>query len=389
MASGLGAGSRVRERIKREVDAARPTSSAHRRQKSTTSKTSLKGRNILVIGAAAGGLEALDRLIGQLPTDLPASIFIVQHMEPHDSGEPLLRRLIRHKAFHPKLAEDGERFKPGHLYIAPPDNHLLLKKTRLLVTKGARENRNRPGIDPLFRSAAVAHGSRVIGVLLTGLLDDGTAGLIAVKRSGGVTVVQDPRDAAYSGMPLSALDHANVDYCVSIMEMGPLLTTLVSKPHGKSRAVHQEVRIEAVIAERVLSDISQVNTLGEQVPYNCPGCGGVLWKIDGPGEKRYRCHTGHSYTGLSLLASQAEKIEEMLWISLRMFEERKNLLTSLSKESAAAALRSQHRRKARETQGYIDRIRAMLLDPRSNRPEDTVMHVKALMAEPRQAKSTR
>ena len=216
-----------------------------------------------------------------------------------------------------------------------------------------------------------------------------TAGLIAIKRCGGVTVVQDPRDAAYSGMPMSALDNADVDYCVSIAEMGPLLTTLVSKPHGKSKAVPADVRTEAVIAERVLSDISQVNTLGEQVPYNWPGCGGVLWQVGGPGEKRYRCHTGHSYTGLALLASQSEKIDEMLWISLRMFEERKNLLTSLSRESGTAARRSQNRRKAKETQGYIDRIRAMLLDPRSDRPEDTLTHVKALMAEPRQAKSKR
>jgi two-component system chemotaxis response regulator CheB len=350
---------------------------------------SAKGRDIIVVGAAAGGLEALDQLIGQLPTDLPASIFIVQHMDPHNSGEPLLRRLSRHKAFHPKLAEDGDRFKPGHLYIAPPDSHLLLKKNRLLVTKGARENLNRPGIDPLFRSAAVAYGSRVIGVVLTGMMDDGTAGLIAIKRCGGVTVVQDPRDAAYSGMPMSALDNADIGYCVPIVEMGPLLTTLVSQPRGKSKAVPEDVRTEAVIAERVLSDISQVNTLGEQLPYNCPGCGGVLWKIDGPGGKRYRCHTGHSYTGLSLLASQSEKIEEMLWISLRMFEERKNLLTSLSQDSGPAALRSQNRRQASETQGYIDRIRAMLLDPRSDRPEDTLTHVKALMAQPRKAKSTR
>jgi two-component system chemotaxis response regulator CheB len=348
-----------------------------------------KGRDIIVIGTSAGGLEALDQLIGQLPTDLPASIVIVQHMDPGNSGEPLLRRLGRHQAFHPKLAEDGERVKPGHIYIAPPDNHLLLKKGKMLVTKGAAENRHRPGIDPLFRSAAVSHGAHVIGVVLTGMLDDGTAGLIAVKRCGGVTVVQDPRDAAYSGMPLSALDNANVDFCVSIAEMGPLLTTLVSQPHGKSRAVPEDVRTEAVIAERVLSDISQVNGLGEQVPYNCPGCGGVLWKMDAPGQKRYRCHTGHSYTGPALLASQSAKIEEMLWISLRMFEERKNLLMSMMKDSDRSALKSEHRRRAKETQGYIDRIRGLLLEPGSDEHEDTLTKVKALMAEPRQAKSTR
>ena len=347
-----------------------------------------KGRDVIVIGTAAGGLEALDQLIGQLPTNLPASIVIVQHMDRGNSGEPLLRRLGRHQAFHPKLAEHSERLKPRRVYIAPPDNHLLIKKGKLLVTKGAAENGHRPGIDPLFRSAAVSHGSRVIGVVLTGIMDDGTAGLIAVKRCGGVTVAQDPRDAAYSGMPLSALDMANADYCVSIAEMGPLLTSLVSKPHGKSKPFPDDIRTEAVIAERVSSDISQVNGLGEQVPYNCPGCGGVLWKIHGPGGKRYRCHTGHSYSSLSLLASQSEKIEEMLWISLRMFEERKNLLTSMARDSATAALRSKNRRHAKQTQGYIDRIRAMLLDPRSDRPEDTLTHVKALMAEPRKAKST-
>jgi two-component system chemotaxis response regulator CheB len=348
-----------------------------------------KGRNIIVLGTSAGGLEALDQLVGQLPTDLAASIFIVQHMAAHNSGEPLLRRLNRHNAFRPKLAEDGDRFKPGRIYIAPPDNHLLVKKDKMLVTKGARENQHRPGIDPLFRSAAVAHGERVIGVILTGMLDDGTAGLMAIKRCGGVTVVQDPRDAAYSGMPVNALNNVDVDFCVSVAEMGPLLTTLVSQPHRKRKAVPSDIRTEALIAERVLSDVSQVNGLGDQVPYNCPGCGGVLWEMDTPGEKRYRCHTGHSYTGPALLASQSEKIEEMLWISLRMFEERKNLLTSMAKASRGSAARNESRRRAKETQGYIDRIRGMLLEPGSDSHEDTLTYVKGLMAEPRKAKSTR
>src|SRR5688572_17165326 len=120
-----------------------------------------KGRNIVVIGTSAGGLEALDQLVGQLPTNLPAAVFIVQHMAAHNSGEPLLRRLRRHQAFQPKLAEDGEWFKAGRIYIAAPDSHLLVKKSTVLVTKGAAENRHRPGIDPLFRSAAVSHGARV------------------------------------------------------------------------------------------------------------------------------------------------------------------------------------------------------------------------------------
>src|SRR6185295_4958007 len=204
--------------------------------------------DIVVIGTSAGGLEALDALIGQLPTDLPASIFIVQHLVAENNDGALLHRLRRHTAFGCKLAKDWESFKTGRIYIAPPDNHLLIKKSTVLVTKGARENRNRPGIDPLFRSAAVAHTSRVIGVVLTGMLDDGTAGLIAIQKCGGVTVVQDPKDAAYPGMPQSALNNLKVDYCVPIAEMGVLLEKLTLKRPGKSKPIPKDVRIEAEIA---------------------------------------------------------------------------------------------------------------------------------------------
>jgi two-component system, chemotaxis family, protein-glutamate methylesterase/glutaminase len=151
-----------------------------------------------------------------------------------------------------------------------------------LVTKGARENRYRPGIDPLFRSAAASHGPRVIAVLLTGLLDDGTAGLIAVKTCGGVTVVQDPKDATYPQMPQSALDNLSVDHCVPISEMGSLLEKLAKESPGKRKSIPEAIRTEALIAERVLSDVAQVNGLGEQVPYNCPNCGGILWELDSP-----------------------------------------------------------------------------------------------------------
>jgi two-component system, chemotaxis family, protein-glutamate methylesterase/glutaminase len=348
-----------------------------------------KGRNIIVVGTSAGGLEALDELIGQLPKDLGASLLIVQHMAPPNSGEALMRRLSRHKLFAVKLAKDGERVKPGRIYIAPPDHHLLLKTDKVLVRKGARENRSRPAVDPLFRSAAVAHGSRVIGVILTGMLDDGTAGLVAIKRCGGVTVVQDPNDAAYPGMPQSALDNLKVDFCVPIAEMGQLLATLVAKPHGKTKPIPGDVRTEAEIAERVSSDIAQVERLGSQVPYNCPNCGGVLWEMDAPVAKRYRCHTGHAFTATALLASQSEKIEEMLWISLRMFEERKNLLNSMAKTAVDKNEKRSNLQRLGQTNGYIDRIRSMLVAPQSQGPEDTFRKVKGLMAEPTKAKSAR
>jgi two-component system chemotaxis response regulator CheB len=325
-----------------------------------------KGRYIIVIGTSAGGLEALDRLIGQLPTDLPAAIFIVQHMAPDNTGEALLQRLGKYKAFDCKLAKDRQAFETGRIYIAPPDFHLLVKKTTMLVTKGARENRSRPGIDPLFRSAAVAHGPQVIGIVLTGMLDDGTAGLIAIKKCGGVTVVQDPQEAAYPEMPQSALNNLDVDHCLPAAEMGRLLGKLVREPLGKTKAIPKDVRTEAAIAERVLSDVAQVNGLGSQVPYNCPNCGGVLWEMHHAGTERYRCHTGHSFTASTLLASQSEKIEETLWVSLRMFEERKNLLNSMARGEQGPNAKSSYRERAKEADIHIERIRSMLLARQMN-----------------------
>ena len=211
------------------------------------------------------------------------------------------------------------------------------------------------------------------------MLDDGTAGLIAIKKCGGITVVQDPKDASYPGMPQSALNNLEVDYCVPISEMGRLLETLTHGRPGKRKPIPKDVRSEAEIAERVLSDVAEVNTLGNQVPYNCPNCGGVLWEMDSPDVSRYRCHTGHSFTLPALLASQCEKIEETLWISLRMFEERKNLLNSTHGTF--------DRQRAKETQIHIDRIRAILLDPRTW--QHTLDRVKRSMSATPKTKSVR
>ncbi|MFN0101688.1 MAG: chemotaxis protein CheB [Bryobacteraceae bacterium] len=323
------------------------------------------GRDIVVIGTSAGGLEALDKVISQLPADLPASIFIVQHMAPQNTGIALLHRLGRHKAFHCKITVDGESFKPGRIYIAPSDSHLLVKKTKLLVTKGARENRYRPAVDPLFRSAAVTHGPRVIGVILTGMLDDGTAGLIAIKKCGGVTVVQDPKDAAYPDMPQSALNNLKVDHCVRLSEMGALLEKLTHQAAGKNKPIPVDIQTEAVIAERVVSDVAKVNGLGDQVPYNCPNCGGVLWEMDNPDLLRYRCHTGHSFTASALVTGQSEKIEETLWVSLRMFEEHKNLLNNMAQKESVPNSKSSYLQRAKDTQIHIERIRAMIITPES------------------------
>ena len=176
-------------------------------------------------------------------------------------------------------------------------------------------------------------------MLLTGLLDDGTAGLMAVKKCGGITIVQDPKEAAYPEMPQSALNNMKVDHCASKSEIAGLLAKYAREVPTKNGSVSKSIRVEAEIAERVLSDVAQVGGLGDQVPYNCPNCGGVLWKMDSAGLLRYRCHTGHSFTAKALLTSQTEKIEETLWVSLRMFEERKNLLNNLAQDQKRASVK--------------------------------------------------
>ncbi|MDZ7806245.1 MAG: chemotaxis protein CheB [Gracilimonas sp.] len=240
----------------------------------------------------------------------------------------------------------------------------------MLVTKGAHENRSRPAIDPLFRSAAVAFGNRVIGILLTGNLDDGTAGMKVIKRCGGICIVQDPEDAEYPAMPKNALNNVKVDYCVPISEMGDLLNKIIPQKLPKQKAIPKDVSTEAKIAERALSDLASVNELGDQVPFNCPACGGVLWKMKNDSNLRYRCHTGHAYTAASLLADQTNKIEETMWHALRMFEEHKNLLTVMADEKRGAGSKTAQER-AEMNEVHIQRIRAILNTDKNGSDDDT------------------
>jgi two-component system chemotaxis response regulator CheB len=289
----------------------------------------MEATRIIVVGASAGGLEALTALIAPLPKDFPAPVFIVQHLAADTTGQVLVETLQKSGKLNCKHPRHGERFVPGQIYVAIPDHHMLVTKDRIIVSKGARENRSRPGIDPLFRSAAVAYGAKVIGVLLTGYLDDGTSGLLAIQRCGGTCIVQDPSDAAYPDMPQNALNNLKPDYCLPVAAIGQLLTEVILKPVPKSPRVPEDIASEATIAERVVSDVTAVENLGEQVPFNCPNCDGVLWKIQKGNLLRYRCHTGHAFTADVLLAEQTRNIEETLWVALRMFEERKNLLNTM------------------------------------------------------------
>lgn len=314
---------------------------------------------LIVIGASAGGMAALKELVAQLPKDFPAPVFIVNHMGMHTTGDELVRVLNESGSLTCVHAHDNQAFESGHIYLAPSDQHMLIVKGKILITKGARENRSRPAIDPLFRSAAVAYGNRVVGIILTGYLDDGTSGMMAIKRCGGVCIAQDPHDASYPDMPQSVVTNVGADYCLPIAGMGALLSDLVRRELPESKPVPEDIVIEAKIAQRVLSDLLSVEALGDQVPFNCPDCGGVLWQMSEGKLLRYRCHTGHAFTSSTLIAQQTVKIEETLWVALRMFEERQNLLVTMSKNESEKSPSSISQR-ATDSQVHIDRIRTML-----------------------------
>ncbi|MBC6609935.1 chemotaxis protein CheB [Hymenobacter sp. BT507] len=323
---------------------------------------------LIVIGTSAGGMPVLTRLVAQLPATLPAAVLVVQHLAPDSTGEPLVHRLSMHTSLHCQLAEDQMPLLAGSLYLAPPDRHLLTRENRILVTKGPHENNYRPAADALFRSAAVAFGSHVIGIVLTGMLHDGTAGLDFVKRCGGTAVVQDPADAAFTSMPESALRHVAVDYVVPISQMGALLTELVGqKAYEPEDPLHipHDLQLEAAIAERVMGTVEQVSEIGHQVPLTCPGCGGNLWEVNEGNVLRFRCHTGHAYTAEALLESSQHEMEETLWVALRMMEERKNLLSNMASRGEGYWSIQQAER-LEEIKRHINRLREFLLSGSEN-----------------------
>jgi len=316
---------------------------------------------IIVIGTSAGGMPALTRLVRQLPATLPAAVLVVQHLAPESSGQPLVNRLTEATGLICHLAQSGMLIQAGHLYLAPADRHLLVREQQLLVTKGARENNYRPAADALFRSAAAYHGSAVIGVVLTGMLHDGTAGLEMIKRAGGQAVVQDPQEAEFPSMPESALSNVRIDYIVPLAEMGTLLNRLVQVPRSGQLRIPEDIKLEAAIAERVVGTTEEITRLGTPVPMTCPDCGGTLWQLKEGKVLRYRCHTGHAFTADTLLESSRHSLEETLWVALRMMEERKNLLTSLA--SRGEGLWSvQQEERIMEIKNHINRLREFLLN---------------------------
>jgi two-component system, chemotaxis family, protein-glutamate methylesterase/glutaminase len=329
----------------------------------------LEQRDLVVIGASAGGIEAVSQILAGLPERFPATLLVVIHIPSSSPGTlPLIfGRRTQLAVAHPV---NRQRIETGAVYIAPPDRHLMVQDGHVRLVRGPRENRHRPAIDPLFRSAAVSHGERVIGVILTGALDDGSAGLRAIKERGGIAIVQDPEEAPYSSMPRSAMSATRVDHSLRLEALVDKLLELagteVEVTDRAEDALEREVRM--VLMEDRPED-------GERQPgmpsvFSCPDCKGVLWTVEEGDLQRYRCRVGHAFSPEAMIEAQSEVLEEALWSALKTLEE----TASLSRRLAEREERLGHqwlvtRFEERESEALrrAEAIRSILQDRRWSR----------------------
>jgi two-component system chemotaxis response regulator CheB len=330
-----------------------------------TSESNLMRRDIIVIGGSSGSLGPLKAMVRELPADFPASIFIVNHVSPtHESYLGAI--LMRHGRLPAATAVHGEAIRPGRIYVAPPDHHLIIEHGYLRLWRGPKENHTRPSINPTFRSAAKAYGPRVIGVILSGLLDDGTAGLIAVKVNQGVVVVQDPEDAEHDEMPRSALRYIEADYVVPAARLAPLLLELTQETietgvtsMGEPADKHsQQVKQDIAAIEAG----EKANALTMMV---CPDCSGPLWEFREGEFKHFQCRVGHKFSPESILASHAETLERALWVAVRTLDERSSLtreMANVARHTASETVIQRFEREAEEAARNAEIIRRMLLN---------------------------
>ena len=326
----------------------------------------MAGQDIIVVGASAGGVEALSRLVAELPEDLPAAMFIVLHMGAN-TGTVLPRILGRQTKIPVDHPRDGETIEPNRIYVAVPDHHLLIREGTIGVATGPRENGHRPSVDTLFRTAAAAYGPRVVGVVLSGTRDDGTEGLRAIHSCGGRAIVQDPAEALFPGMPQSALAGDHPDWVSPVSEMGPLLSDLARSGSPRtSGPVDGSDGLETELgwAHPDLRWPAPADPpFGTPSGFTCPECHGGLWEIDTPGLPRYRCRVGHGYSADSLLVNQHSDVEAALWIAYRALEERAALCRRLADraESRHADITAQHfRADAAEVARQAETLRGLL-----------------------------
>jgi two-component system chemotaxis response regulator CheB len=330
----------------------------------------MSNRDIIVIGGSSGATAPLKAILGRLPIDLPAAVFVVLHIPARGIG--ILSTVARAASPLPVVqAESGMVIKNGQVYLAAPDHHLLLFESHIMLGRGPRENMARPAIDALFRSAALQYGPRVIGVVLSGLLSDGAAGLTAIKQCGGLALVQDPLDALADEMPLRALEATTVDLCIPSAKIGDVLADLVREEAGSRLPVPAEVRLEVEIAagERIGSD--SLAKIADPAPLTCPSCGGVLSELKMERPLRFRCQVGHAYTADALAKEQEGKVDEALRVALRIIEERAELVHRMAEDgrhAGRAAVAQMYDARAVEYREYADMIRRVMLhslDPKA------------------------
>jgi two-component system, chemotaxis family, protein-glutamate methylesterase/glutaminase len=278
------------------------------------------GCSIVVVGASAGGVEALQRFARALPADFAAPILVVLHASPN-ARSYLPEILSRAGALPAVHALDSVPLDGGRIYIAPPDHHLIVEDGQLALTKGPRENGHRPAIDPLFRTAAAARGSHVAGVILSGTLDDGTVGLNCVKEAGGATLVQAPEDALYRDMPQNAIDFVHPDYVQPVEELVDTLVRLTVSAPPRERSASMPPPPNG-LPDAAPAPSAEIAQSGEMVAFSCPDCGGTLWETEAGKTTSYRCRVGHAYTLNTLVARQGETVERALWTAYRALEER-------------------------------------------------------------------
>ena len=325
----------------------------------------MSSQRIVVIGASSGGIEALRTLVGGLPRDFAAPICIVVHTSAESPG--LLHKILgTFGALEATSASTGMKLEAGHIYVAPPDHHLLIEPGGLCLGRGPKENRFRPAIDPLFRSAAQVYGPAAVGVILTGNLDDGSSGLRTLKQLGGVAIVQHPRDALFPAMPINALRHVAADHVVTLADMPRVLIEVVGRPvYAKGALPTAALDLEIAIAKEDKFMVRGVEHIGEPSVFACPDCHGVLMQLKERGILRFRCHTGHAYSAQSLLAALNEGVEDALWSAVRAVEEARLLLERFTQHESGFddAENSQFREQLAHVTAQMDLLREIATQP--------------------------
>lgn len=315
-------------------------------------------RDIIVIGGSAGSGAVLRQLLAALPSDLSASVFVSTHLPAHSPS--ILAEVLGSSSALPVVrALDGQPIEQGRVYVAAPDRHMLLIDGTIRLGTGPRENMVRPSIDPMFRSAALSFGPRVIGVVLTGLLNDGAAGLHAVKASGGVAVVQHPLDAEADQMPLSALEAVDVDHVAPAAKLGDLLAHLVQEDAGAAQPPSDALRLEVEIAAGARLGSARLAQIAIPTALSCPDCHGVLSEVGGMRPLRYRCQIGHAYTA-DALAAQIDEVDEAIRVAMRVMEERVTLVERMAVDARGAgraAVAELYEARAAEYRGYASTLR--------------------------------